>query len=445
MKVIIYGIGNNFIRNYKWLTDNFEICGLVDGSPQKQGEKIGQLIVEDFTGIQRHDFEKILVTPNAYYEITQLLLQNGIPRDKICYLHELQKSDSVGNTLKIAFRIVGGMGDGLIALNYIWYFRKRFVQKHTRLYLEFAPQRDAVRHFLGETELADGVSVYEENEAEPEKYHLYIRLQRYPEVIYADKNVISRLEPDLIDYVFLCEKFKIFHPRFFIPDYAADGGSALLETLSGRTRILQPDIYGFLGVNEKYEFPIHASEEPLKKFGLVPGRYITIQRGCENRYYTASATKLWPVEHYNELICRLEQEYPDATLVFVGAVYEWEDSIVFHGKNLVGKTSLLELASILKYARIHISSEGGSVHLRHALHGGVSIVLFGPTSDHFFGYSENINLRSRSCPYPCEWAVEDWNTNCMRNRGKAECMETIYPELVWEEIRSLMEWADEKR
>lgn len=439
MKVIIYGIGHNFIRNYKWLADHFEICGLVDGSPKKQGEKIGRFIIEDFTGIQRLDFEKILVTPNAHYEITQLLLQNGISKERICYLHELQNSDSVGNTLKIAFRIVGGMGDGLIGLNYIWYFHKRFIQGHIRLYLEFAPQRDALRCFLEETGLADGITVCEEEEVVSEKYHLYIRLQRYPEAIYADKNTISRLAPSLIDYVFLCEKFKIFNPRFFIPEYAADGESALLETLNGRTRIMQPDIYNFLGVDEEYKFPIHVSEAVLEKFDLQRGEYITVQRGCESRYYTTSSTKLWSVGYYNELFLLLEREYPDVTIVFIGAEYEWEHNISFHGKNLVGKTSLLEFASILKFARIHISTEGGSVHLRHALHGGSSIVLFGPTSEHFFGYSENRNLRSKACPYPCEWVTKDWHKNCMRGKGKAECMETILPGQVFEEVRALLE------
>lgn len=445
MKVIIYGIGNNFARNYKWLADNFEIRGLVDGSPKKQGEKIGQFIVEDFTRIQRKDFDKILVTPNSYYEITQLLLRAGIPKEKICYLHEFQKSDYVGDTLKIAFRVIGGMGDGLIALNYIWYFRKRFHQKYIRFYLEFAPQRDAAKHFLGETGLADEVTVCEETEAAPEMYHLYIRLQRYPEVIYADKNVISRLAPDLLDYVFLCEKFKIFHPRFFMPDYAADGCSALLESLSGRTRILQPDIYGFLGVDEAYKFPIRVQEDALDRFGLEPGKYITIQRGCEQKYYTPTSTRLWPVEHYNALISRLEQTFPDTAIVFVGAGYEWDDAIDFHGINLVGKTSLLEFASILKYAKVHIAADSGGVHLRHAVHGGSSVVLFGCTSNLFVGYSENVNLRSKICPYPCDWAVEDWNLRCMRSKEKTVCMEAISPKQVWEEVCLLMGCVDEKR
>lgn len=39
-----------------------------------------------------------------------------------------------------------------------------------------------------------------------------------------------------------------------------------------------------------------------------------------------------------------------------------------------------KLKVILKHAKLHIDSEGGLVHLRHAIKGGPSVVLFGPTS-----------------------------------------------------------------
>lgn len=445
MKVIVYGIGNNFTRNYKWLEENFEICGLVDSSVKKQGKKIGRHTVEDITNIHGREFDKILVTPNAYFEITKMLLEYGVSKEKICYLYELQKLGHVGNSLKIAFRLNGGMGDGLIGLNYIWYFRERFKQDNIRLYIELEPKRDAVKHFIRESDLVEDVVICKEEEAETEKYDLYIRLKRYPEVMHADMHVISRIAPELVDYILLCEKFKIFHPRFFESDFVADGGSALLEELNGRTRIVQPDIYGFFAMDEVYKFPIQTTEAPLDKFELKKGKYITVHRGCEKQYYNLSSTKLWPVEYYNDLLLKLEQKYPDISIVLIGAEHEREKDILFSGKNLVGKTNFSELQTILKYARIHIDTEGGCVHLRHALHGGPSIVLFGPTSDHFFGYRENINLRSDICSYPCEWTALGWSRKCIISDGQADCMKAILPESVLEAADRLMRCVNEQR
>ena len=102
--------------------------------------------------------------------------------------------------------------------------------------------------------------------------------------------------------------------------------------------------------------------------------------------------------------------------------------------NLIEKTSLPDLAGLLQNARLHIDCEGGLVHFRHALRGGKSIVIFGPTSPEFFGYSENINLRSSACPIPCEWLVKNWQDNCLRNSSKKSCMLNLHPEHVISEL-----------
>lgn len=83
---------------------------------------------------------------------------------------------------------------------------------------------------------------------------------------------------------------------------------------------------------------------------------------------------------------------------------------------------------------MHIDTEGGLVHLRHALGGGPSVVLFGPTSPQVYGYKENLNLRSDKCSVPCEWVVDDWLTRCPRRTDKHLCMCSLSPEYVAEQI-----------
>ena len=103
--------------------------------------------------------------------------------------------------------------------------------------------------------------------------------------------------------------------------------------------------------------------------------------------------------------------------------------------DLIGKTSLEEVKIILNNSIIHIDGEGGMVHLRHALHGGKSIVLFGATSPEFYGYSENINLRGDGCSHWCEWITENWQAKCARGYDRPPCSYSLTPETVYNEFK----------
>ena len=107
--------------------------------------------------------------------------------------------------------------------------------------------------------------------------------------------------------------------------------------------------------------------------------------------------------------------------------------------DLVGKTNLEQIKPILQHALVHIDGEGGMVHLRHALGGGRSVVLFGPTSSEFFGYSENKNLVGGGCAVWCEWALNKWQEGCLRGSYETPpCMASITPEMVMEAADSII-------
>ena len=209
--------------------------------------------------------------------------------------------------------------------------------------------------------------------------------------------------------------------------------------LLGTKRINQADIGGILGMGETYMAPLPLPADSncmLHTFGLANCRYITIQRGHSTvEEKSQKNTKLWPCEHYQTLIELLKKKYPSYKLVQLGINRPGFD-VDFKGidVNLRGKTSIVQLCSVLKYASLHIDCEGGLVHLRHALHGGPSVVLFGPTSPKFYGYTENLNLRTQACAQPCEWVTDDWLTRCARRGDKHCCMRGLTPKWVLEQI-----------
>ena len=102
-----------------------------------------------------------------------------------------------------------------------------------------------------------------------------------------------------------------------------------------------------------------------------------------------------------------------------------------------------EVKALLKNSLLHIDNEGGLVHLRHALCAKKSIVLFGPTSDLFYGYAENENVRSNVCEEPCEWENAKWNTWCKKIKNENSkisiCMKQISDMQLWIKIKMYLE------
>lgn len=87
---------------------------------------------------------------------------------------------------------------------------------------------------------------------------------------------------------------------------------------------------------------------------------------------------------------------------------------------------------------LHIDGEGGMVHLRKSLQGGVSVVIFGPTSADFYGYSDNVNISSSACPLTCEWINNKWASYCINKNNNHICMKSIKPNSIFEEIKKIL-------
>ncbi len=95
--------------------------------------------------------------------------------------------------------------------------------------------------------------------------------------------------------------------------------------------------------------------------------------------WTSDPVKQWPVEHFRELALKIVRE-TDMGVVIVGGPEELQKSAIFNNldkriRNLTGKTTLVELASILKTSKLLISGDSGPVHMACAV-GTPVIALF---------------------------------------------------------------------
>jgi heptosyltransferase-2 len=84
--------------------------------------------------------------------------------------------------------------------------------------------------------------------------------------------------------------------------------------------------------------------------------------------FTGDSTKQWPLHNFMQLSKRLIQEL-QIKLVLIGGKEELsKNTIIFSGLDgnlvdMVGKTSLVQLAALLKVCRLLISGDSGPVHL----------------------------------------------------------------------------------
>ena len=164
--------------------------------------------------------------------------------------------------------------------------------------------------------------------------------------------------------------------------------------------------------------------------------YVTIHDGFDNhvRLTPGTATKCWPLEHWIALICKLKEAEPELKIVQLGS--RNSQRIPGVDIDLVNRTSLPEAAWFIKHARVHIDGDSGLVHMARALQ-TPSVVLFGPTDDQYFGYSQNINLTGSGCA-DCWWSTPTWLSRCPRGLPKPECMTAILPEVVFNAALQLL-------
>ena len=173
-----------------------------------------------------------------------------------------------------------------------------------------------------------------------------------------------------------------------------------------------------------------------RRFSLRPG-YLTIQREAGA---CPQLLKLWNAAEYSTLLEELHREYPAVQIVVLGQKKYF--SVPGERKEQVvdprGRTSFDEFMTLVGHARLHIGGEGVVPHLRHYLHGGPSLVLFGPSCARMLSYPENIALSGTECPNGCEGIMPSWQEVCLKGYDCCRSLEEITVEQVMSQVKSLI-------
>lgn len=330
-----------------------------------------------------------------------------------------------GNEVRFCLVLEGGLGDILLGLNWLCAFYRKF-GKNISLCVEIVCENvSLVKAFM-----PDFVQqVIAKRPPKAKTYDLILACMRCPVVEYANINALPK---ELVAYLGKLLDFEKENKYFLILSVYKDALTPNILSANPK-RWHQADIVDQLNLTEKFllHIPLKNETETLHKFGLVSKRFITLTREVGYDKVTHS-TKLWPVEYYRRLTEKIKKSYPQYQIIEVGCGKG--ERVGNADKNLTGKTSLEEIKVLLKHALLHIDSEGGLVHLRHALEGGPSCVFFGPTSPDVYGYSENINLCSRACPIHCEFYSRTWQQTCLKQNHA--CMQALLPQQAFAAIQN---------
>lgn len=190
--------------------------------------------------------------------------------------------------------------------------------------------------------------------------------------------------------------------------------------------------------NKRYEIEIFPSDNDITKVdniwksnNLNDKKIVVVAPG--SKWFT----KQWPIEYFNKVISFLSKDR-DIKVIAVGG--KDEVSLPLDTKDIVdlrGKTTLLELAEILKRGDIVITNDSSPIHIASAFSRTRIIAIFGPTIREFgfFPWSKNSEVfetNNLSCR-PC--GIHGGKT-CPQKHFK--CMKDITPEKVLNSIHKYL-------
>lgn len=150
-----------------------------------------------------------------------------------------------------------------------------------------------------------------------------------------------------------------------------------------------------------------------------------------------SHIKRWPKEKFADLIEHAGQE-SGAKIILVGDKDDQPIAsyIVKHSRypviDLTGKTSILQLAYLLKMARVLITNDSACLHMASYINIPV-VAAFGPTNEQKYGpWSDNFRIVKKDifCR-PCEKAQCRFKT--------LDCMQLINAEDVFKQVKDILE------
>ncbi len=200
-----------------------------------------------------------------------------------------------------------------------------------------------------------------------------------------------------------------------------------------------------------------AGEETGKYYGveLFPGKSdknrvseIWNENNLENKKIVVIApgskwfTKKWPLEYFNRVIEELSKR-EDTAVVLIGGREELLLNIKETDKtvNLIGKTSLLEVAEVARRSHIVLTNDSSPIHIASAWEDTHIIAIFGATVRElgFFPWSRNSQVIENE-GLPCRPCGLHGGKKCPK--GHFKCMLDLKPEMVLEKIEEKLDEID---
>ena len=168
-----------------------------------------------------------------------------------------------------------------------------------------------------------------------------------------------------------------------------------------------------------------------------PKGYVVLAPGGASNLIADALLRRWPIRNYVELANRVTKLGFD--VVIVGGETDVDLAGLFstiNVKNMIGKTSLIELFGIMEEAVAVVTHDSGPMHLA-SISSAPLVALFGPTPANAFipfnrkktGIVQRQN--SISCS-PCYDGVR--YAECYNN----ECMSSLSVDMVWAELNKLI-------
>lgn len=144
-------------------------------------------------------------------------------------------------------------------------------------------------------------------------------------------------------------------------------------------------------------------------------------------------TKKWPLEYFNKVIDLLVAN--NKSVVVIGGKEEMFLNVHKSSEvlDLRGKTTLLELAEVIKRSKVVLTNDSSPIHIASAFKNTKIIALFGPTVKEFgfFPWSQNSEVLEVS-DLPCRPCGIHGGNKCPK--GHFKCMLDIKPEEVFYKI-----------
>jgi heptosyltransferase-1 len=183
------------------------------------------------------------------------------------------------------------------------------------------------------------------------------------------------------------------------------------------------DVARFLGAPvTRVRFPLHipeadeaSSRDLLAGVGIAPEEPFLAVNPTEGGY----GRKGWGRQHLVALLRALACDGP-LPAVLVGGAEDRElgDAIMTQVEpppgNLIGRTSLKQLAAVLRHATVHVSADTGSAHIAAAL-GTPVVSIFGRTNPARlapYGQAERVLHHREQCAIACRWYHRTAPLNC---------------------------------